>query len=51
MLEVNVKTTDPQTVAFISMRGPYDLIPQAMGTLYGWVPSHGYTPLGMPSGV
>lgn len=51
MLEVNVKTTDPQTVAFISMRGPYELIPQAMGTLYGWVQSHGYTPVGMPSGV
>ncbi len=51
MLEVNVKTTKPQTVAYIAMCGPYDLIPQAMGTLYGWVQAHGYEPVGMPSGV
>jgi len=51
MIDVQVKTTEPTTVAFIAMRGPYDQIPIAMGRLYAWVTEHGLEPAGMPSGV
>jgi len=51
MIEAKVKTTPPETVAFIEMHGPYGQIPQAMGTLYGWVSGHGLTPAGMPHAV
>lgn len=51
MIDVQLKTTDPETVAFISMHGPYEQIPDAMGRLYGWVGQHGMQPVGMPAGV
>ena len=51
MLEVDLKTTEAQTVAFIPMRGPYSKMPEAMGRLYGWIAQHGLRPAGMPSGV
>lgn len=51
MIEVELKTTPPATVAYIAMQGPYEQIPQAMGALYGWVTTQGLTPVGMPSGV
>ncbi len=51
MIDVQLKTTEPETVAFIAMSGPYDLIPEAMGKLYGWVGQHGMQPVGMPAGV
>lgn len=51
MTDVAVKTTDAMTVAFASMRGPYDQIPQVMGRLYGWAASQGLVPAGMPHGV
>jgi effector-binding domain-containing protein len=51
MIDVQVKTTEPETVAYIAMRGPYDQIPMAMGKLYGWVAQHQLEPVGMPSGV
>jgi len=51
MLSIELKTTPPETVAYISMRGPYEQIPQAMGRLYGWVAQHGLQPQGMPEGV
>ena len=51
MIDVQLKTTDPETVAFISMQGPYEQIPEAMGRLYGWVGQHGMQPVGMPAGV
>jgi effector-binding domain-containing protein len=51
MIEAQLKTTDPETVAFISMQGPYEQIPEAMGQLYGWVGQHGMQPVGMPAGV
>ncbi len=51
MIDVQVKTTDPETVAYIAMRGPFDQIPMAMGRLYGWVAQHHLEPVGMPSGV
>jgi effector-binding domain-containing protein len=51
MIAVDLKTTEPETVAFIAMRGPYAQIPEAMGQIYGWVAQHGLQPTGMPSGV
>jgi len=51
MLDVQVKTTAPATVAYVSMRGPYDQIPLAMGQLYGWVAQRGLKPAGAPTGV
>jgi AraC family transcriptional regulator len=51
MTDVEIKTIEPETVAFVSMRGPYTQIPEAMGRLYGWVAQHGFQPTGMPSGV
>jgi effector-binding domain-containing protein len=33
------------------MRGPYDQIPQAFSTLYGWLEAEGHTPRGMPVAV
>lgn len=51
MIDVQLKTTDPETVAFIPMHGPYEQIPEAMGRLYGWVGQHGMQPVGMPAGV
>lgn len=51
MMNADIKTTAPETVAYISMHGPYDQIPQAMGVLYGWVAQHGFHAQGMPEGV
>lgn len=51
MIDVQLKTTEPETVAFISMQGPYSQIPEAMGRLYGWVGQRGMQPIGMPAGV
>jgi effector-binding domain-containing protein len=51
MIEVQLKTTEPETVAFIAMNGPYEQIPQAMGQLYRWVGEHGLEPIGMPESV
>ena len=50
-IEVTVKKTEPTTVAFISMRGPYTLIGDAFGKLYGWLGEKGYIPAGPPLGV
>jgi len=51
MLDVQLKTTGPQTVAYVSKHGPYAQIPEAMGQLYAWVAQHGLQPAGMPAGV
>jgi AraC family transcriptional regulator len=51
MIDVQLKTTEPETVAFIAMNGPYEQMPEAMGRLYGWVGEHGLQPTGMPEGV
>jgi effector-binding domain-containing protein len=51
MIDVQLKTTEPETVAFIAMNGPYDQIPQAMGQLYRWVGECGLEPVGMPESV
>lgn len=51
MTAAAIKTTAPETVAFIHVRGPYDKIPQAMRALYGWVERHDLTATGMPEAV
>lgn len=51
MIDAQVKTTRPETVAFIEMHGSFEQIPEAMGELYGWVSGHGFTPAGMPHAV
>jgi effector-binding domain-containing protein len=50
-IEVTVKQTDPRTVAFIPMKGPYDRIEGTFGRLFGWVGQKGYVPAGPPLGI
>lgn len=50
-IEVTVKKKEPMTVAFISKKGPYTLISDAFGKLYGWIGEKGYIPAGPPLGV
>ena len=42
---------EPETVAYITMHGSYDQIPQGYGELYGWVAQHGLQPSGPPHAV
>jgi effector-binding domain-containing protein len=51
MIEVDLKTIEPETVAYVAMRGPYTQVPEAMGVLYGWIAQHGLQPAGMPGAV
>lgn len=50
-IDVALKTTSPQTAAYISMKGPYTKVQQAFGTLFGWVAQRGLVPAGPPSGA
>ncbi|MBE0415657.1 MAG: GyrI-like domain-containing protein [Dehalococcoidia bacterium] len=50
-IEVTVKKTEPMTVAFVSMKGPYTLMEEAFGKLYGWIREKGYIPAGPPMGA
>ncbi len=50
-IEVTVKKTEPMTVAFVSMKGPYSLIGETFGKLYDWVGEKGHVPSGPPIGV
>lgn len=36
-IDVTVKKIEPMTVAFVSMKGPYSLIGETFGKLYGWI--------------
>lgn len=49
--EIAIKKTEPMTVAFIPMTGPYSQIDEAFGRLYGWLQQKGYAPSGPPMGV
>jgi effector-binding domain-containing protein len=51
MIEVDLKTVESETVAYLGMEGSYAQIPEAMGRLYGWVAQHGLQPMGMPGAV
>jgi len=50
-IEVTIKKTEPMTVAFVSMKGPYSLIGETFGKLYGLIGEKGYVPAGPPVGV
>ena len=50
-IEVNVKKTEPVTVAFVAKKGSYDQIPQAFPELYAWTGQKGFIPSGPPIGV
>lgn len=49
--EVTIKTTEPVTVAYIPMTGPFSLINQTFGRLFSWIGENGYTPAGPAMGV
>ena len=51
MFEAQVKHAEPETVAFLAMRGSYDQTPMGYGQLYGWVAQHGLEPTGPPCAV
>ena len=51
MTEPRIITTDPVTVAFIVMHGPYAQTPEGFGRLYGWIGQHRLQPVGMPTAV
>ena len=50
-IEVTVKKTEPGTVAFVAMKGPYSRIPEAFPKLFHWIIGKGYIPAGPPSGT
>lgn len=50
-IEVTIKKTEPRTVAFVAMKGPYAKIPEAFPRLFGWIVEKGYVPAGPPSGM
>jgi len=50
-VEVTLKLSESRTVAFISMKGPYDQIASTFPRLYGWVAKKGYGFFGPPIGV
>lgn len=51
MFEAQLKETDPQTVAFLVMRGSYDQTPQGLAKLYGLVGRYGLRPAGPPEAL
>jgi AraC family transcriptional regulator len=50
-IAVTVKSTDPATVAFVSMKGSYSQMGEAFGKLYAWIGQKGYVAAGPPSGA
>ena len=48
MFDPGIKLTEPMTVAFLAMKGPYAQIPEGMGRLYGTAAQMGLVPTGMP---
>jgi AraC family transcriptional regulator len=51
MTECTVREFGPETCATLAMRGPYDQMPHAFATVYGWLAAAGHTPQGMPVAV
>lgn len=50
-IQVTIKQTEPITVAFLSMKGPYTQISEAFGKLYSWIGEKGLMPAGPPLGL
>lgn len=51
MLEATIKETERQTVAYLTMHGPYDQVPDGYRRLYEWIDHYGLQPAGMPEAV
>ncbi len=51
MSECTLREVDAVTCATLSMRGSFDQMPQAFGTVYEWVAEGGHQPRGMPMAV
>lgn len=51
MNECTIREFGPATCATLAMRGPYDQMPHAFATVYGWLAAAGHTPQGMPVAV
>lgn len=51
MFEAQIKKTEPMTVAYVKMHGPYDQVPDGYRRLYEWVDEHELQPIGMPQAV
>ncbi len=51
MTECAVRRYGPETCAVLAMRGPFDQMPAAFGTVYGWLQTTGHVPQGMPVAV
>lgn len=51
MSSPEIKVADAQTVAYLTMAGPYTQTPEGYGRLYGWISQHGLVPSGMPRAV
>lgn len=50
-MEVEIRMTQPQTVAFVRMRGLYSQIPDAIKAVYMWAGMARLQPAGEPSAV
>jgi effector-binding domain-containing protein len=50
-IEVTVKGLEERVVAFVSYKGPYSQMPQAMGELFGFIGAQGLAPQGPPEGA
>lgn len=50
-MDVQIKMTEPETVAYVQMKGSYDQIPSAFAKLYGWIAERGLRPSGPPRAV
>jgi effector-binding domain-containing protein len=51
MTDCTVREYGPHTCATLAIRGPYDQMPRAFATVYGWLGSEGHTAQGMPVAV
>lgn len=49
--QVTVKETEPTTVAFLNMKGPYTQISESFSKLYDWIEQKGYQTSGPPMGI
>jgi AraC family transcriptional regulator len=47
---LSVKQREAMAVAYVSRKGPYDQIPEAMGALFGGLAQKGLVPAGPPGG-
>lgn len=50
-MEIEVKTVDEMQVAYIPYTGPFEVLPQLLGEVVGWVMSKGLDMTGMPFGL